>query len=50
MTLYATERRFVIILDPAISVGEPEGNYPAFEDGQENGVWILDAGGNPLEG
>ena len=42
--------RFVPILDPAISSGEPAGSYPAFEEGERLGVWLRNSSGQPLVG
>ncbi|OXA46849.1 Maltase-glucoamylase, intestinal [Folsomia candida] len=42
--------RFMTILDPAISVGEPAGTYPAFDLGQEMDVWIKKSDGTPMRG
>ena len=42
--------RFVPILDPAISSGEPPGSYPAFEEGERLGVWLRNSSGQPLVG
>ena len=42
--------KFVPILDPAISSGEPSGSYPAFDDGVELDIWVKDPAGAPLVG
>ena len=42
--------KFVPILDPAISSGEPSGSYPAFDEGQELDVWVKNSTGQPLVG
>ena len=42
--------KFVTILDPGLSRGEPSGSYPSFEAGQENNVWIVGEDGEPVTG
>ena len=42
--------KFVPILDPAVSSGEPSGSYPAFDEGQELDVWVKNSSGHPLVG
>ena len=42
--------RFVTILDPGLSTGEPAGSYPPFESGEELGVWVQGADGSPVQG
>ena len=42
--------KFVPILDPAISSGEPSGSYPAFDEGLELEVWVKNSSGHPLVG
>ena len=42
--------KFVTILDPGLSIGEPPGSYPAFDAGQKDGVWIERPDGNPVTG
>ena len=48
--LHEMGMRFVPILDPAISSGEPAGSYPAFEEGERLGVWVRNSSGQPLVG
>ena len=48
--LHRADMKFVPILDPAISSGEPRGSYPAFDDGEELSVWVTDPTGAPLVG
>ena len=48
--VHETGMKFVPILDPAISSGEPSGSYPAFDNGQELDVWVMDSSGEPLIG
>ncbi|VVC33074.1 Hypothetical protein CINCED_3A013653 [Cinara cedri] len=40
----------VLILDPGISSREPKGTYLPYDDGLENGIFIKNASGLPLEG
>lgn len=40
----------MIIVDPAIATGEQPGTYPPYEDGNEQGVWVLNSTGQPLYG
>ena len=49
-TIHEAGMRFVPILDPAISSGEPSGSYPAFDNGDELEVWVRNSSGQPLVG
>lgn len=42
--------RFVTILDPCISTGEPNCSYPAFDLGESYDVWVKRAEGGPVVG
>ena len=42
--------KFVTILDPCISTGEPAGAYRPFDLGQELDVWVKKPDGEPLTG
>jgi len=42
--------KFMTILDPIISTGEPAGTYPPFEEGNALDVWIKKADGTPVDG
>ncbi|CAH1800510.1 unnamed protein product, partial [Owenia fusiformis] len=49
--LKAEGTKFVTILDPCISIGEPAGTYPPFDRGQVQGVWVNNSDGvTPAEG
>ena len=48
--IQASGHKFVTILDPGLSSGEPSGSYPAFEAGQESEVWIVGQDGEPVTG
>jgi len=48
--IQALGHKFVTILDPGLSTGEPSGNYPSFEAGQENEVWIVGEDEKPVTG
>ena len=48
--LHENGQRFVVIVDPGVPTGEPQGSYPAFEDGEANGVWVTGENGSPLLG
>ena len=48
--IQALGHKFVTILDPGLSTGEPSGSYPSFEAGQENEVWIVGEDGAPVTG
>ena len=47
-TLHEIGMRFVTILDPCISTGEPRGEYPAFDLGDELDIWIKHTSGEPV--
>lgn len=40
----------VLILDPGISSREPNGTYPPYSDGLNNGIFVKNASDLPLEG
>ena len=42
--------RFVTILDPCISIGEPNCTYRPFDLGEQYGVWIHNPDGSPFIG
>ena len=48
--IQALGHKFVTILDPGLSSGEPFGSYPSFEAGQQNEVWIVGQDGKPVTG
>ena len=48
--IQAKGHKFVTILDPGLSSGEPAGSYPPFERGEEKGVWVLGQDGQPVRG
>uniref|UniRef100_A0A8C8VK60 Lysosomal alpha-glucosidase n=1 Tax=Pelusios castaneus TaxID=367368 RepID=A0A8C8VK60_9SAUR len=43
-------RRYVLIVDPAISSSGPPGSYKPYDDGLKRGVFIQNATGQPLVG
>jgi len=46
--LHEIGMHFVTILDPCISTGEPRGEYPPFDLGDELNIWVMDSNGEPL--
>ncbi|XP_065576327.1 sucrase-isomaltase, intestinal-like [Artemia franciscana] len=42
--------KFATILDPGISTGEPEGTYPAYDEGNRLDVWMKRPDGTPSTG
>jgi len=42
--------KFITILDPCISIGEPEGSYRPFDLGEEMDVWVKRADGTSATG
>ena len=48
--LHEAGMKFVPILDPAISSGEPAGSYPPFDEGDSLDVWVKDSSGQALVG
>ena len=48
--LHEVGMKFVTILDPCISTGEPAGSYPPFDEGNALDIWVKNASGQPLLG
>lgn len=43
-------RKYIMIVDPAISSSSPPGSYPPYDDGLKRGVFITNGTGQPLVG
>ena len=43
--LHGDGTKFLTILDPCISIGEPAGTYPPFDRGEESDVWTKEGDG-----
>ncbi|XP_023324355.1 sucrase-isomaltase, intestinal [Eurytemora carolleeae] len=49
-SLHDIGMKFIPILDPCISMGEPVGSYPPFEEGNALKIWVSNSSGDPLVG
>eukprot|EP00088_Acartia_fossae_P064412 TRINITY_DN7924_c0_g1_i12.p1 TRINITY_DN7924_c0_g1~~TRINITY_DN7924_c0_g1_i12.p1 ORF type:complete len:879 (-),score=174.43 TRINITY_DN7924_c0_g1_i12:112-2748(-) len=46
--VHQADMKFVPILDPCISAGEPAGTYPPYDEGDKMDIWVKNASGDPL--
>ncbi|XP_075034030.1 lysosomal alpha-glucosidase [Mixophyes fleayi] len=47
---HAQGLKYIMIVDPAISISAPPGSYPPYDDGLKRGVFITNQTGQPLVG
>ncbi|XP_059156797.1 uncharacterized protein LOC131941537 [Physella acuta] len=48
--LHNNQQRYIIIIDPAVSVEQPAGTYPPFDDGQKMDIFVKNASNEILIG